>query len=67
VSWSNDGGSSFSTPRSITPNTPKSDEGFPASLVIAPESGLPEFVYQATIVNSAPLNTELMRAFLTKD
>jgi hypothetical protein len=66
LTWSNDGGSSYSTPRAITPNTPMTDEGYPASLIIAPDSGLPEFVYQATIANSSPLNTELMRAYLTK-
>jgi hypothetical protein len=63
VSWSEDG-VTFEPMVLVTQPMP-GDQWFPATMVIDPATQLPEFVLERTIKDTDPLNTEMLRAYMT--
>ena len=59
-SWSEDG-VTFSPPTTVAP-TGEGDRGFPATMLVDPDTQLPELALEATIAGTEPLNTEIFRA-----
>ena len=60
-------GGTFAAPRPITPKTGDSDDMWPRTLIMSPETGLPEFVYQVNVPNTDPLDTDVWRAYLVAE
>jgi len=62
VTWSEDGGRTWAAARSITPGSDMADDWFPRSFVLHPQTGLPHLTFEALVVGSDPLNTEVIHA-----
>jgi hypothetical protein len=60
VTWSEDGGTAFAAPRTVTPGTDDRDDQ-QADSIVFDALGLPHFAFHETVV-ADPINTEIMHA-----